>query len=110
MYDEGASCSPSRESIYFAFAAVLAICLFCTLLLAIYLVVNRNDKVILTASRNFMFVSLIGAQITYISLFMFYPYPTDGLCAAQVPSLLLYVASLFLSLFLFLSLSLSPSF
>ena len=59
---------------------------FLSLFFSVFLVVRGKDKVILAASRNFLFVSVVGAILSYASLFMFFFKPTDAFCSAQVIS------------------------
>eukprot|EP00211_Chloroparvula_japonica_P000800 CAMPEP_0119147438 /NCGR_PEP_ID=MMETSP1310-20130426/40357_1 /TAXON_ID=464262 /ORGANISM="Genus nov. species nov., Strain RCC2339" /LENGTH=1050 /DNA_ID=CAMNT_0007139409 /DNA_START=120 /DNA_END=3272 /DNA_ORIENTATION=+ len=84
LFDERNVCSPSVESMFYAFAVVLGFCLLFCLGLLVFLVVFRNDKVILTSSRNFLMISVLGAMMSYIALYLFFPYPTDGICSAQI--------------------------
>ncbi|KAJ3323442.1 hypothetical protein HDU76_013626 [Blyttiomyces sp. JEL0837] len=71
----------AKTAMRYAFDAIVAICSLFTLVLLVYMMANSQYKIFKASSPRFLSVIIIGANISYVSIWLFSQYPmTDASC------------------------------
>ncbi|KAI8854511.1 7 transmembrane sweet-taste receptor of 3 GCPR-domain-containing protein [Chytridium lagenaria] len=68
----------AKTSMRFAFDAIVAICSLFTLCLFVYMLVHQKVKIFMASSPNFLALILIGANISYVGVYLFSIYPMSS--------------------------------
>ncbi|KAJ3323443.1 hypothetical protein HDU76_013627 [Blyttiomyces sp. JEL0837] len=75
----------AKTAMRYAFDAIVAICSLFTVILLIYMLFSMNFKIFKAASPRFLAVIIIGANVSYMSIWLFSQYPmTDASCVTYV--------------------------
>ncbi|KAJ3101148.1 hypothetical protein HDU97_001614 [Phlyctochytrium planicorne] len=71
----------AKTAMRYAFDAITAVCMLFTILLFGYMIAYKQMKIFMASSPNFLALILLGANISYIGVYLFSMYPmTDSSC------------------------------